>query len=308
MSLPDTGPPVEREPVRLTLNPAAWPGERRLDTSGVRQMSLNTTGRPDLRDDRDWSVTIGEESAPAAAGAAARLKWQFLSYRIYANDMQPTVRKIFDGYAAGLVKATAEVDLSSEGRIAAQRPDFTRLDAKNRPQVEALSREVIGTLSSAFPPLPDRELKPGDTWPTQAPFLYPSGKSPVKGTFQVTLTYVGVRDRAGRKEAIVELSGQMSPNDKDNSGNAVGRSLGAYAVDVQSGLVRMARIEPDIIFEIEGVFGTSAKPAKTKIGMIYEVRFQRGPKEGPVIPPVMPLPNNRLDFRPFVPLPGSASP
>jgi len=307
LPLPDLGPTVERVPVRMALNAPAWLGERRLDMSGVRRMSINITGRPDVRDDRDVSVTVAEESAASGAGLAARLRWRFPAYRINAEDMNPAARTMIDGYVAGLIKTTAEVDLSSEGQVAAERPDFGQVDAKIRPQVEGLAREVMGMLRGGHPRLPDRELRPGDTWPTQVPFVYPNGRSSVKGTFQITLTYVGLRDRAGRREAIVEVSGEMSPKDKDNSGHAVGRSLGAYAVDVQSGLVRMARIESDIIFEIEPFPGRDGKPAKTKVGMTYELRFQRGTGDGPPIPAIMPLPNGRIDFRPFVPLPGAAS-
>jgi hypothetical protein len=71
-SLPDAGPPVERGPIRLTLNPSAWPtAERRLDLNVVRQMSFNMDGRGDASHALDYSATLAEQSAAADAGAAA---------------------------------------------------------------------------------------------------------------------------------------------------------------------------------------------------------------------------------------------
>ncbi|HEX4588896.1 MAG TPA: protein kinase [Gemmataceae bacterium] len=305
--LPDAGPPVERVPVRLALNPSAWPmAERRLDLNVVRQMSVNVTGNKYARDDRDYSATVAEQSEASEAEAEARLKWRFPSYRLNAVDMPKAIEAKFKDYIAGLTQASDRIELSSEGGIATEHSDLSGIAANIRPQVEGLVRELGGTLRAAHPPVPNRIVRPGDSWPTEVPFLYPSGRSPTQGTFHLTLTYVGSRGRAGRREAIVEISGDMTPTGKDDGGSPVGRTLGAYAIDLETGMVRMAHVESDIIFALEAPAGPNDKPAKTKVGMVYEIRFQRGPKDGPPLPAVMPLPNGRIDFRPFVPLPGNS--
>lgn len=207
---------------------------------------------------------------------------------------------------AGVLNARAEIDMAADGRMTAMHADFSRLKGNLRPAVEGLARELTETLRAVNPPLLGRELKPGESWPGESPFQFPIDRSVSKGVFHLTHTYVGVRDRAGRREAIIEVSGDATPSRDKDSGGVAGKAVGAFAVDVQTGQVRLADVESDLILEMDGL-GPDGKTAKTKTGMVLEIRFQRGPKDGPPLPAVMPLPNGRIDFRPFAPLPGAGT-
>jgi len=206
---------------------------------------------------------------------------------------------------------TVVVGLAADGRMKTPLiPDFANVPLSGRPAIAGLTRGLTETLRAVNPPLADRDLKPGGSWTAESAFEFPSGQSVSKGTFHLSHTYAGVRDRAGRREAIIEVTGEVAPAaDKDaRVGSVVGRAVGAYAVDLQTGQVRLARVESDMIFEMEMPGAAKGAPAKTKMGMVLEIRFQRGPSDGPPIPDVMPLPNGRIEFRPFVPLPGAAGP
>jgi len=282
---------VERVPVRLTLNPSAWSAEeRRLDLDVRRRVSIRGGAN-----DVNYSVAVAERSVPAAAGVAARLTWRFLNYRTGGPETAP---------AHGVGNATAEIDLAADGRMTALRPDFGRVQAGARPQVEGLTRELTETLRAVTPPLLGRELRPGESWTAESRFAFPSGRSVSKGVFHLTHTYIGLRDRDGRREAIIEVSGDATPDATGGAGGVVGRTTGAFAVDVATGQVRLADVESDMILDMELAGGPGGQLAKTKVGMVLEIRFQRGPSGGPPLPDAMPLPNRRIDFRPFVPLPG----
>jgi hypothetical protein len=305
MPLADAGPPVERVPVRLTLDPGAWStAERRLDLVTHRRMNVDLSGKGGV-DDRTENASLAERFQAAGPDAAAKLHWRVIDYAIEGIEINKQTQKSFADAAKGL---TAEVDLDANGSIKAIRPDFSTVSNANRPLAEGLSRSLTEVVRGVNRQFAGRDLQPGASWPAESPFVFPSGRAPAKGMFHLTLTYVGSRERAGRREAIIEVSGEMAPSaEKDAGGNVVGRTVGAYSLDVETGMVRMARVESEITFELE-MRGPGSKLAKTKVGMVIETRFQRRPSDGPPMPAVIPLPNGRIDFRPFVPLPNAAPP
>ncbi len=294
VALPDAGPPVEPVPVRLALNPSAWPAaERRLDIEVRRQVSFRGGGN-----DRHYTAAVAERSAAADAGVAARLKWRFLNYRF--GDADAGQRTGAKDLTAGVVDAAADVDLAADGRMTALRADFGRVRGDIRGNVEGLTRELTETLRAVNPPLLDRALKPGESWPAQSRFEFPSGRSVSKGVFHLTYTYAGARDRGGRREAIIDVGGEVQPPADGQAGGVVGRTVGAFAVDVATGQVRLARVESDMILDMELPGGPGGQPAKSRVGMVLEIRFQRGPADGPPPPAVLPLPNGVIDLRPVV--------
>ena len=303
--LPDAGPPVERIPVRLALKPEAWAtAERRLDLTTHRLMNIDLSGKPGV-DDRTQKAMLTERSPAVGAGAAAKLDWRIQSYAIEGLNIRKETQQSFAEAVKGV---TAEVDLAADGAMQAVQPNLSEVPVANRPIAQGVTRELTALLKAVNPALSGRDLKPGDSWPTESAFSFPSG-IPINGIFHLTNTYIGSRVRAGRREAIIEVRGTMAPPaEKEAAGSVVGRTIGAYAVDIQTGQVVLSRIECDMILEREFPGGPNGKPTKTKVGMVLEIRFQRGPTDGPPIPAVMPLPNGKIDFRPFVPLPGAAPP
>jgi hypothetical protein len=302
MPLPDAGPPVERVPVRLAPNPSAWPaGERRLDLMTHRLMNVDLSGKQGAEDRTD-TASFEEKSSVTAAGAPAKLHLRLLRYAI---DGVGITKQTQQNFAAAVQGLTADVDLGADGEFKSVQPDFSAVSPANRPLSEGVIRGLTGTLVAMNPALGGRNLQPGESWPVESEFRFPSGGMVTKGTFHLTHTYVGSRVRAGRREAIIEVMGEMTPPaQKEAADNVVGRVIGAYSVDISTGQVVLTRVESDLILEINLPSGAKGKLVGSKVGMVIETRFQRGPMDGPPIPGDMPLPNNRIDFRPFVPLPG----
>jgi hypothetical protein len=300
MSLPEAGPPVERSPVRLTLKPGAWPTPKlRLDLSVRRVMSFGKGGG----EERGEEASFAETTSQVDPGEEADLRWRFQSYHLGDYYCTPRRRQI-ETAMNSVIGYTVPVRLARDGGIKTLLfPDFAEVPVGGRTEIADLTRGLIEALRLVNPPFADRELQPGATWTAESEFDFASGKSASKRTLHFTYTYSGLRDRAGRREAIIEVGGTLAPTaEKDAAGSVIARTTGAYAVDVQTGQVRMARVESDVILEMELPGPAGGAPAKTKIGLFLEIRFQRGLSDGPPIPLVMPLPNGRIEFRPLVPV------
>lgn len=109
-----------------------------------------------------------------------------------------------------------------------------------RAEVESLGDDILQWLQAVSVPLPNRQMGHNDPWTAKRPFavLTPLGDLHFKA-IDMNYTYLGIRNRNGREEALVDISGKLKNRE---SGLRFGCRLeGRALIDLETGLVTMAR-------------------------------------------------------------------
>jgi len=133
-------------------------------------------------------------------------------------------------------------------------------DAAKRDLANRLSHQWTATVAESVIKLPGKSMNAGDTW-TDSPvhkfklrpellFGDPKGEAAATGAVKedLTYTYLGRRDRAGRGEAVIKVDGVLRPvgSDTTTGGSVEGRVV----IDERTGMVMDARITRE--FDLEG--------------------------------------------------------
>jgi hypothetical protein len=105
-------------------------------------------------------------------------------------------------------------------------------------EVESLGDDILNSLNAVAIQLPNRTVSHLETWTAKRPMSILGVAGDIKVNMDVTYTYLGHRNRNGREEALVEISGRMRK--KDMGIRLGGRVEGRALVDLESGVVTMA--------------------------------------------------------------------
>jgi hypothetical protein len=157
-----------------------------------------------------------------------------------------------------------------EGAIASAKSAPTEI----RGEVESIGENILEWLQAVSVPLPNRQMSHVETWTAKRPFAV---LTPLAGLhfkeIDMTYTYLGVRTRNNREEALVDISGKLRNR---QSGLRFGCRLdGRALVDLETGLVTLARTTTtmDLDLPLGGGHGIPARGT-------MEVNFERGLPSG----------------------------
>jgi hypothetical protein len=104
------------------------------------------------------------------------------------------------------------VNVYKDGRMKLAQANFNQLPFAVQPIMYQFNTQVVSSLQALTFPLPDKQVPYGYTWdfPTD---LFIAGRTKSEGAaFKMHFKYVGERTRAGRQEAIVEITGSLANN------------------------------------------------------------------------------------------------
>jgi predicted Zn finger-like uncharacterized protein len=104
------------------------------------------------------------------------------------------------------------VDVTRDGRLRRPQINVARLPFAVQPTMLMFNDQVYKSLQALMFPLPGKQVPYGYTWdfPTDL-FIAPRNRNE-GAAFQMNFKYVGVRDRGGRREAIIEIGGSLKGN------------------------------------------------------------------------------------------------
>jgi hypothetical protein len=129
--------------------------------------------------------------------------------------------------------------------------------------VRGKAREYFQHLCNAYEAtnfvVPNRRLRPHETWEAPSPMLLRTGTNPDVVDLQITCTYEGARTRAGRREMLVTFEGRI--RGRGRLRRAVdGKISGKFTFDSERGYISTANITirneppPDEDYHIEFAF------------------------------------------------------
>ncbi len=264
-------PPVERRPQALFANYKAR--KRRLD--------LNTTTRFRVGPDADTEVvkiehkaSLEETGGGNAAGTVLQLKYRSadLSATINSNNAKQTVpMPNLDVAKANLADLIGVVDLDGGGNVRSNGvvgEDRLAGDERGR----ALLRLHQPTRFALYPLLlamPNRTVKPLETWKTTRQIAVETIGRPRTGQIELSCTYMGVRAVGGRDEAVVTIDGVVRDNEMS------GRARGQAILDLASGAIKKVDLEMQVDMPPLEVQFPDGKKEKLRMLSVVSMNLER---------------------------------
>jgi hypothetical protein len=202
--------------------------------------------------------------------------------------------------------------VSKRGLIRSPKIEMKKVPTPIRRAMDRLSTQAIQSLETLALALPDREVKPGETWSTNQNYTVVLGRELAENAlFKTNFRYAGTRIRNGREEAVIEFEGtivrgeesKMPTPDTDagekgtriNFRGMHGQMRGSALVDLATGLTTIARSTGELEFQASVATTMVSFGGKFRIDMERQVvpgTYTKNPRQL--------LPNQEVLLNPFV--------
>jgi S1-C subfamily serine protease len=275
-----SGQPVERKPALL---------QARYVSNTIRPLTLKSTLSLRIHegDDDDDLVqqlrsTVNFKELVAATGpAGTTLKLQYgdVQSEILEDkklQVDPDLAKV----RPFLPSAITILRLAPDGGIKENALDPGFLNALVRrggqPAVDLVTdfhEPIKHSLEALSVPLPNREMKALEKWTSVRPLPIPSAGRFTKGQVNITYTYLGVRVRNGKNEAVIDIDGVVTG--KDKSRQYEGHAEGLALVDLASGQVSLTSTTVKLGVDMNVIIPGLGKKSLRVIS-ILSARLERG--------------------------------
>jgi Trypsin-like peptidase domain len=242
--------PVTARPALVSYRPRAGASTLVLNQWLTMKMSQLTVGDASLSVNSQGKLTETVQGIDEERQAGIQLQYRDynvearMDNQVFGHDTElAALRRQLGGLAANL-----QVDEHGN-------PVSRRIDLKYQPwplsdRLNAIHRDTEATIEAMSVPLPNKEVRPGESWQAERTLpmdLYGSW-SPGGGLFDMTYSYVGSRPGPAGTEAVLALSGKVRQS-LGQSRWLKGEAEGSAVVDLQSGQV--SQVDAAFAFELE---------------------------------------------------------
>ncbi len=279
--IPLAGPPYERLGTDLAFR-VKLGSQRSIAltcTADLRQFD-DGAAEPDLSLYLEQTLKMTENlMKPTDAADAARVDFRFDSlataHKRGTKD-NPTPREVTEFLKPGFEPITATGPVSMSGAI---RELSVRVEGDTDPQLKRIAlhrgRDLLEGLECSSVALPNKQMRPGETWAASRAlrFAFDATDAALTKEFlcreDLRYTYLGLRERGGRREAVVLVEGAIAPPVGALTG-AVGTVRGLVYLESETGVIVESEIR--LQFEIDSY---EKGPRKQLTGSV-EFKFVRG--------------------------------
>jgi hypothetical protein len=269
--------PVYRKPANLVLHYTQ--GSRRsLDLNIENIFKVSNDDDSDafrLRTTAGFTETV---ASSGANGTVLTLRYRIPPHReTILPDGQTRPSGLLEQVRNDLPNLITSVQLDRLGNITRQTLEprsLLRLRQNNPQQFEMIQdfhqriQQGLESLSVSMPP--GGTANPLDSWKAERQLPIDTPGKAESGKLDVTFTYLGVRKRDGREEAVISMDGMVRGKGDTVSGKGTGQIL----VDLASGQTLLA--ETTVKLQLEALLGESGeRPRPLRLLAIMRFRMQR---------------------------------
>lgn len=255
-------PPVERKPLQLMFR----------HQTGSRGTVLNSwldfkTPGPNGAEhtwiiNAETAVTETTEAVDAEELASVHLQYQAYNVKI-SVDNQAVPDPDEERAARQAIKSlAANLRIDKQGNLIGNEVDWNRIVPGTQAGLARVHENFERALVTMAVPLPNKRVEPGETWGAERTLYLPSRSRAVTARYDVTCTYLGTRQRAGREEAVLRVQGEFRAA-PGQAGRGTGRSEGVVGVDLSTGQVSQA--EMVLLFDVEMNPSSRLPPSRGKL-------------------------------------------
>jgi serine/threonine protein kinase len=236
---------------------------------------------------------------PAGSG---QVRLQYLDVKCSDADAGSAINQL-GGALDAFKQLVVEASVTTDGRYQSPKANYAQVPVAARPILRQFNQQILEALDTLTLGLPNKIVAANHTWETVRPCALGASATRRPAVLRLRYQYVGTRTRAGREEAVIELAGTIAPDAGGPRGNGPapvkGTARGAAALDLQTGLAVLARLEAEVTTEMP--VGGVAAPA----ALYLEWLLRRG-LDGSEPPAAADadtfLPNRTIFLRPVVPV------
>jgi V8-like Glu-specific endopeptidase len=231
---------VNRLPVQLKYKPPAKVMFLDSSSNATLRMRDDEGGEGNIRS--NFSVIMREQPTGEADGGSRQYRMNFLrvSAGIFIND-KPITGKGDRGDMSRILNdmvkfLTLNVEMDGDGNQSKAEPNMARVPAGSREAVSDIADQVLQSLNVMTVSLSGDTLSPLKTWKAQRLLeIGPLGMA-LPAQADLKYTYLGLRDQAGKKEAVIHMEGGLR-GQRSNAGNVAGSVTGTLIVAPETGQV-----------------------------------------------------------------------
>lgn len=261
------GPPVERKPVVLKTT------YKRGTSRGIELTTFTNVYSKKLgqgqREGYPLQVRLTENvlAVSRQGTATVQLKYEDLELDLkkilpQMEDVPPQVRSVinqqlkpFLALIRGVI-TVVRIDRNGKMKLAPNGLSYANLPLPVQPQMDKFNAQILTSLQAATFPLPGKEVPYGYTWEFPTDLFVATRNRFDPATFKMKFKYLGVRERGGRQEAIVEITGSLASNP---NAKGIGVDEGKEEPDVPA---PPGADHPDPANPASGRYDDPATPAK----------------------------------------------
>jgi predicted Zn finger-like uncharacterized protein len=267
--------PVEKRPVKLAAN--YKPGhEHRVELTSNAAFSAEIQGRG-RNLGFDLTATFSEKVRSRESNGDSKVRMQYTDLRMSDPTEDSQYRKLLRGVIEQAKFLGVDLTISDEGIIKKSITDAAGVSRAARPVLELFNDQIVKSLNAMSVSLPNREVQPGDSWEGEVTHTVDIGLKPRNILFRVKYTYLGVRVRDGRSEAVVTMTGRVirdgdpsltrggrggaanappagqAPQEEENGDGSKnprhGLSVGVALIDIETGELTLSRSLVDMALQ-----------------------------------------------------------
>jgi predicted Zn finger-like uncharacterized protein len=269
--------PVERKPARLVLNyPARAVRPLKLTMQNILKVS-NDDDSDTFRMKTEVEF-LEKVNSTGPTGSVLSLQYRGkdkIKREFLTPGSPPRSSKLLASIRDYLPSLQTILQIDSVGNIIKQDPKFLgRIDPSRAQAMRTFHLPIQQGLEAMAVSLPAKGMvNPLDSWkaerhlPIDTPGKYQSGK------LDMTFTYLGVRKRDGRDEAVLNIDG-MVRGDR-GAGDAIsGKATGKVLVDLLSGQTILAEVK--VVLDLDALVSEPGEaPRQLKVIATLQVRLER---------------------------------
>lgn len=283
------GPPVDRTPADLIVKFRTGT-KRSVTMSNSSDLSEYVEGEGESKNERltlKTTLKVTEQVFGGEKDFAARLRFVFEEIGLKAEigaaveqDAPKRLMKLLNDYAK---LAEALGYMNRQGQLVKYQVNTMGIqDPSGKVLVTAFATDAMEAVQATSIPLPNRRVEAGEKWEAvknvrlslQFARVGKGGKPEThvreyKYVDKVTYTYVGQRERAGKKEAVIVVEGKVTQAQGAKE-TASGELKGLALVEIDTGTVVESEIESE--FELD----TSGEGTKKRVSGINKYKLSRG--------------------------------
>ncbi|OAI48038.1 hypothetical protein AYO44_01140 [Planctomycetaceae bacterium SCGC AG-212-F19] len=268
--LPNMPPPLEKKPATLNLGYKTGVNQR-LD------LACNTTIRMDPRGEDhtlviDIEGQLGENTRAidGQGTAAIRLDYVKMNMGISFDGKPSSSATRMQQFLPQVNQLAGDLRVDRQGNVLQNRLDLSKVPAPARETFVNVGDQVQQMLEVLMIPLPGSKVDPGQAWTAQRTLPIDTAGKYDSGIIDMKYTFLGVRARNGRDEAVISLTGVVRAR-QGVKAYINGKTTGTAVVDVATGLVTsaIASVDVDLDLTING--------QASRADSALEMKLQRAP-------------------------------
>lgn len=212
------GPPIERRSVMLQHKMPKLGTQRTLELSSEAIFHWQQLEEQHF-EGHPLKANVIEQFLPPRMGVTrVQFAYKDLIWDLPVSGGSPQavteIRRLLKQFTDLIKGVVTEMTVTKDGVYKNPVTDYSRVPLGGLFFTKAFNDQLMQSFVAMSIPFPNKEIPYGYTWPHPTNLFIETRNRYEASLFNMKFKYLGVRDRGGRQEAVIEIEGALARNDK----------------------------------------------------------------------------------------------